>query len=191
MANEDFHIRPARRDDAAFLLPLIDRAGEGIPEYIWAQMAAPCEDPWAVGRRRVESEDAGISYRNAWIAELAGRAAGCLLAYRQPDVAPPPDPDLPSMFVPLQELEDAAPGTGYVYILSTVAGMRGRGVGTRLLDFAEHYRGPNGMSLIVADNNLGAKSLYERRGYAEAARRRMVKNGWQSPGTDWILMVKP
>lgn len=154
-------------------------------------MAAPGEDPWAVGRRRVESEDAGISYRNAWVAELGGRPAGCLIAYRQPDMAPPLDPDLPSMFVPLQELENAAPGTGYVYILSTVDEMRGRGVGTRLLDFAERYRGPNGMSLIVADNNLGAKRLYERCGYAEAARRRMVKNGWRSEGTDWILMVKP
>lgn len=159
MAVKDFHIRPARHDDADFLLPLINRAGEGIPEYIWA--------------------------------ELEGRPAGCLIAYQQPDVAPPLDPDLPSMLAPLQELENEAPGTGYVYVLSTAAGMRGRGVGTRLLDFAERYRGPNGMSLIVADNNTGAKKLYERCGYAEAARRRMVKKGWQSEGTDWILMVKP
>jgi ribosomal protein S18 acetylase RimI-like enzyme len=191
MATEDFKIRPARQDDAHFLLPLINRAGEGIPEYIWAQMAAPGENPWAVGRRRVEGEDAGISYRNAWVAEMEGQPAGCVIAYRQPDVAPPLDPDLPSMFVPLQELENEAPGTGYVYVLSTAAELRGRGVGTRLLDFAERYRGPNGMSLIVADNNIGARWLYERCGYAEAGRRRMVKNGWQSPGTDWILMVKP
>jgi ribosomal protein S18 acetylase RimI-like enzyme len=47
------------------------------------------------------------------------------------------------------------------------------------------------MSLIVADNNTGAKALYERCGYREATRRRMVKDGWDSPGSDWILMVKP
>jgi ribosomal protein S18 acetylase RimI-like enzyme len=91
----------------------------------------------------------------------------------------------------LQELENAAPGTGYVYILSTSREMRSRGVGTRLLSFAERYRGSNGMSLIVADNNARAKSLYERCGYAEVARRSMVKEDWQSLGADWILMVKP
>jgi ribosomal protein S18 acetylase RimI-like enzyme len=108
-----------------------------------------------------------------------------------PDPPPPLDPDLPPLFVPLQELENEAPGTGYVHILSTLREMRGRGVGKRLLDFADRYRGPNGMSIIVADNNHGARRLYERCGYREAARRRMVKNGWQSEGTAWILMVKP
>lgn len=191
MPEEVIHVREARRDDADFLLPLINRAGEGIPEYIWAQMAAPDEDPWDVGRARVESVDSPISHRNAWIAELAGQPAGCLVAHRQPDVMPPIDPDMPTMFVPLQELENEAPGTGYVHILSTVREMRGRGVGTRLLDFAERYRGPNGMSIIVADNNAGARRLYQRCGYGEVARRRMVKNGWQSRGAEWILMVKP
>lgn len=191
MPEEVIHVREARRDDADFLLPLINRAGEGIPEYIWAQMAAPDEDPWDVGRARVESVDSPISHRNAWIAELAGQPAGCLVAHRQPDVMPPIDPDMPTMFVPLQELENQAPGTGYVHILSTVREMRGRGVGTRLLDFAERYRGPNGMSIIVADNNAGARRLYQRCGYGEVARRRMVKNGWQSRGAEWILMVKP
>lgn len=191
MVHDEIQIRAARREDADFLLPLINRAGEGIPEFIWAQMAAAGQDPWDVGRARIESEDSAISHRNAWIAELTGRPAGCLVAHRQPEVMAPIDPDMPSMFVPLQELENEAPGTGYVHILSTVREMRGRGVGTRLLEFAERYRGPNGMSIIVADNNAGAKRLYERCGYTEAARRRMVKNGWQSAGSEWILLVKP
>jgi ribosomal protein S18 acetylase RimI-like enzyme len=190
LAVDDILIRAAQPEDSDFLLPLINRAGEGIPEYIWAQMAAPDQDPWAVGRERIESVDSAISHRNAWIGELDGQPAGCLVVHRQPDVMPPIDPDMPPMFIPLQELENEAPGTGYVHILSTVREMRGRGVGTRLLDFAERYRGANGMSIIVADNNPGARRLYERCGYTEAARRRIVKNGWQSQGTEWILMVK-
>ncbi len=185
------NIRRAVPEDARFVPPLINRAGEGIPKHIWAQMATPSQDPWDVGRARVESESSGISYRHAWIAEVEGRRAGCLIARRQPDVPPPLDPKSPSLFVPLQELENGASGTGYVYILSTIREMRGRGVGTRLLSFAEKYRGPNGMSLIVADHNVRAKRLYERCGYAEGARRRMVKNDWQCPGTNWILMIKP
>ena len=185
------NVRRALPEDASFLAPLINRAGEGIPKHIWAQMATPGQDLWDVGRARVESENSGISYRQVWIAEVGGRRAGCLIVRQQPDVPPPLDPKLPSLFVPLQELENEAPGTGYVYILSTIREMRGRGVGTRLLSFAERYRGPNGMSLIVADINVRAKSLYERCGYADVARRRMVKNDWQNPGTNWILMVKP
>jgi ribosomal protein S18 acetylase RimI-like enzyme len=60
-----------------------------------------------------------------------------------------------------------------------------------LLAFAERWRGPRGMSLIVSDNNEGARRLYEREGYAEVGRRRMVKLDWESTGTDWILMRKP
>lgn len=191
MILRNIEIRRARLEDADLLLPLMNRAGEGIPEYIWAQLAAPGQDPWDVGRTRFESEDAGISYRHVWVAETEGKIAGCLVVRRQPEVPPPLDPAMPSLFVPLQELENEAPGTGYLYVLSATREMRGRGIGTRLLNFAEQYRGPKGMSLIVADNNVRAKSLYERCGYVEAARRRMVKEGWQSPGTYWILMLKP
>jgi len=188
---DDADIRRARIEDVDFLLPLINRASEGIAEHIWAQMAAPGQDSWEVGRARVGSEDSGISYRHAWVCEYKGRPAGCLIVRRQPDVALPMDPELPDLFVPFQELENAATGTGYVYVLSTCREMRGRGIGTRLLSFAERFRGHNGMSLIVADSNTRVKALYERCGYAEAARRPMVKGTWQSPGTHWILMVKP
>ncbi|WP_193369226.1 GNAT family N-acetyltransferase [Pelagibius marinus] len=191
MPLDDFTIRPGKPEDAEFLLPLINRAGEDIPERIWAQMAGPGESSWEVGRARILSEDSGISYRHSWIAEAEGRPAGCLITRALPDPSPPLDPDLPPLFVPLQELENEAPGTGYVYVLSTLREMRGRGIGTRLLGFAERYRGPRGMSLIVADNNTGAKALYERCGYREAARRHMVKDGWDSPGSEWILMLKP
>ena len=33
--------------------------------------------------------------------------------------------------------------------------------------------------------------FFERNGYMEAARRPMIKDGWQTRGTDWILMRKP
>jgi len=187
----DLEIRPARPEDAEFLVPLINRAGEGIPKHVWTSLASVGQSPLDVGVARVRSDDAGISWKKVWVAEVGGLRAGCLIAYRQPDTPQPIAPDMPPMFVPLQELENAAPGTGYVNIVSTARGMRGRGIGTRLLQFAERYAGPNGMSLIVADNNVDARRLYERCGYRETARRRMIKNGWQSTGSDWVLMVKP
>jgi ribosomal protein S18 acetylase RimI-like enzyme len=47
-----------------------------------------------------------------------------------------------------------------------------------------------GLSIIVSDDNTGARRLYERTGYREVARRTKVKNGWQNPGKDWVLLVK-
>ena len=46
------------------------------------------------------------------------------------------------------------------------------------------------MSVIVADANQGARRLYERCGYRRRAQRPMVKEGWASPSTSWVLLVK-
>ncbi|MBA4490754.1 GNAT family N-acetyltransferase [Paracoccus sp. S1E-3] len=184
-------IRPANVNDAAFLLPLVDAAGEGIPAYVWSTMAAPGQDPREIGMARIGGNSAAVSWRNAWVAELDAVPAGCLFTYAQPERPEPVPADLPPIFVPLQELENEAPATGYVYILATHPDMQGRGVGRALLRFAERWRGPRGMSLIVADNNLPAIGLYQSEGYQVAAQRRIVTNGWRTKGQNWLLMLKP
>ena len=58
----------ARRgaSDAADLARLVDLAGEGLPSYLWARMAEPGEDAFAVGERRRAARDEGaFSWRNA------------------------------------------------------------------------------------------------------------------------------
>ncbi|MEL6578006.1 MAG: GNAT family N-acetyltransferase, partial [Pseudomonadota bacterium] len=70
----------------------------------------------------------------------------------------------------------------------------GGGWGTKLLELAEEIAlgmGCKELSIIVADNNTGARRLYERFGFREADRRAMVKGEWQSEGTEWVLMRKP
>ncbi|MDX1709899.1 MAG: GNAT family N-acetyltransferase [Rhodovibrionaceae bacterium] len=184
------NIRPGNIRDAPLIARLANEAAEGMPLHLWRAMGEPGQDPWQVGIRRAGSEDAKISYRNAWIAEVDGRSVGCLIAYRQPASCEAIPEDTPAIFLPLLELEREAPGTGYVYVLCTLPEARGMGIGTSLLQFAERYRGPRGMSLIVSDANLGARRLYERCGYRAVASRPMVKNGWQNPGTAWMLMIK-
>jgi ribosomal protein S18 acetylase RimI-like enzyme len=80
-----------------------------------------------------------------------------------------------------------------VNVLATYAAYRGRGYGTRLLGIADQLAaatGRTGLSIIVADANAGARRLYERCGYAEAAERPMIKEGWESPGENWVLLIK-
>jgi ribosomal protein S18 acetylase RimI-like enzyme len=97
------------------------------------------------------------------------------------------------MFVPLQELENLAPGTWYVNVLAAYPEHRGRGRGTALLAVADRVAAANaskGLSIIVSDSNTGARCLYERSGYREMGRRAKIKEGWQNPGTEWVLLTK-
>jgi hypothetical protein len=50
-------VRPATVGDAALLAELINYAGEGLPLYLWGEMAEPGESAWDVGRRRAAREE--------------------------------------------------------------------------------------------------------------------------------------
>ena len=86
-------------------------AGEGMPFYLWTDMAGPDGDAWEIGRQRALRDSGGFSWRNATMAEADGAIAGCLIGYRLADVPEPVDlGSLPPMFAPLEELEEVAPG---------------------------------------------------------------------------------
>jgi ribosomal protein S18 acetylase RimI-like enzyme len=193
MTKIDVSFRRATLADAAALAELVHFAGEGLGLALWTQLAGPGGDPWEIGRKRVRSETGGFSYRHALIAELAGKPAGALIGYPLGEEPEPIADALPALLVPLHELTSLAPATWYVHALSAYPKHRGRGLGTALLTEADRLAaraGTLGLSLIVSDTNTGARRLYERSGYREAARRRMVKDGWQHPGIEWVLLRK-
>lgn len=185
--------RPARIEDAAMLAELVNYAGEGLPLYLWGKIAATGETPWDVARQRAARESGSFSYRNATIIEHSGKAAGSLIGYAIPEVAEPITADMPARFVPLQQLENLAPGTWYVNVLAVLPPYRGRGLGTEMLRLADrtgNELGCRGMSVIVSDANRGARQLYERMGYVETAKRPMIKEGWINDGIEWVLLTK-
>ena len=186
--------RSATPDDAAALADFVNMAGEGMPLYLWGRMAEPGEDAWAVGRARAVRESGSFSYRNAIVLEEDARVAAALIGYRLPDTPEPIDyATMPAMFVGLQELENLAPKTWYVNVVAVYPEHRGKGFGTKLLALAEdlgHETDADGMSIIVADANIAARRLYERTGYRPAATRKIVKESWESPAEEWILLLK-
>jgi ribosomal protein S18 acetylase RimI-like enzyme len=194
MITLDPPFRRATPADAPALADLVHFASEGLALHIWTKAAGPSGDPWDVGRERARRQTGSFSYRNAVVAESGGRVAAALIGYPLPD-RPEPIPDtMPAMFVPLQELENLAPGTWYVNVLAAYPQDRGKGHGAALLAIAERLAadtGRKGLSIIVSDANTGARRLYERCGYRETARRRKVKDDWAAAGTDWVLLVKP
>ena len=193
MENPSPPFRPAVIEDAPILAELVNYAGEGLPLYLWAKMAAAGETAWDVGRRRAARDEGSFSYRNAIMIEHDGHCAGCLIGYGIADDPEPIAADMPAMFVPMQELENLAPGTWYVNVLAVLPQFRGHGLGTKLLALAEgtaRALGKRGLSVIVADSNLGARKLYERCGYREYAKRAAVKQDWANDLTSWVLLTK-
>jgi ribosomal protein S18 acetylase RimI-like enzyme len=193
MTEIDTPFQRATLADADALAELVQFASEGLALCLWTKLAGPGGDPWDIGRKRVSGETGGVSYRNALIADVAGRPAGALIGYPLGAEAEPIADTLPAMLAPLHELTRMAPDTWYVHALAAYPQHRGRGLGTALLAEADKRAaraGKPGLSLIVTDTNTGARRLYERRGYREAARCKMVKEDWQHPGTNWVLLTK-
>ena len=129
ISNEHVTIRDARKHDCAELAQLINIAGEGLPLYLWRQMAGPGKDPWEIGRERAARDSGGFSYQNSVVAEVDGHIVGILLGY--PVAAGPEAIDaanVPPMFEPLLELEHLAAGTWYVNAVATFPDARGLGV---------------------------------------------------------------
>jgi ribosomal protein S18 acetylase RimI-like enzyme len=185
--------RRATPADVDALAELVQFASEGFALSFWTTLAGRDGNPWDIGRARVSSETGGLSYRNAIVAELAGRPICCLIGYALGDETEPAAGDLPPLLVPLQALMNLASGTWYVHVLAAYPQYRGSGYGSALLAQAERLAagaGRSGLSLIVTDTNTGARRLYERCGYGEAARRKIVKAQWQHPATDWVLLTK-
>jgi ribosomal protein S18 acetylase RimI-like enzyme len=186
--------RRARVDDALAMTELVNMAGEGLPFYLWSQLASGSQSAWDIGQERARRDYGGFSFRNTVVRAESGKVVAALIGYPLDDTPEPVDySSLPSLFVPLQELEDMAPGTWYVNVLATYPQFRGKGYGSELLGIAESIArdtDKHGLSIIVADTNKAARRLYERAGYREKARRPLVKEQFQHPGKNWVLLVK-
>ena len=186
-------LRHAMPADAPAMADLVHFASEGLALYLWTTIARTGVDPWAIGRERAERDAGSFSYRNTILVDGDRRVAAGLIGYPLADTPEPMPDNFPAIAVPLQELEDLVPGTWYVNVLAAYPEQRGKGYGTALLGVAEQFARATlrrGMSIIVADSNTGARRLYERCGYREVARRRMVKDGWQHPGAEFVLLTK-
>ncbi len=187
-------IRRAKVEDSPKLAELMNLAGEGIPAYLWEQMAASDEDPMAIGARRVARTEGGFSYTNAYVASCGDAIAGMLLGYKLPDPHDPgPMEEVPSVVRPLMELESLVPGSWYVNAVATDSTYRGQGIGSKLMERAEQlaaYSNTATLSLIVAEENTSAMTFYENLGYQVIERRQIVHYPGCPHTGDWILMKK-
>lgn len=190
MISLEYPFRLATPEDAAALADLVNFAGEGLPYHVWTQMAQGNQDPWKIGQSRqaAKAEEGQIVVIDTGEGAVAG-----LTGYAIGDRPEQIGEDLPALFRPLQELENLALQSWYVNVLACYPEHRGKGYGTKLLRLAEQIAADEKlktMSVIVAGNNVGARRLYERQGYAEAARRPCIRDGWETETEEWVLLTK-
>jgi ribosomal protein S18 acetylase RimI-like enzyme len=186
----DIQFRPAEKSDCRTIASLYSISSDGVADYIWTKLAQPGEDLLDVGQRRYERENSLFSYQNCTLATQAETIVGMLVAFPMfvdETAAPEEDPVL----APYSKLEDD--NSYYVCGVAVFPEYRNRGIGTQLMKLAETQaiaKGVTNLSLIVFEQNVGAKRLYDRLGYRELAREAIVPHPLIHFTGDAILMVK-
>ena len=182
-------IRPARKADARQIARLFLMSSDGVAAYIWSKSAAATGDLLDIGAARYARENTAFSYQNCHLAEIGGQICGMLHAF---EMEAGGDPETDPVLRPYSELED--PGSLYVSAIAVDEAFRRRGIGRRLLDFAEGLaveRALPRVSLICAELNKPALALYLARGYGIADRRAVVPHpSLHYDDGDAYLMVK-
>lgn len=118
-------IQKATPDDAPLLVRVIDMARGGVVPTIWAEMAPPGMDGSGAGLALIAAEDGDFSYPNGFIAERDVAEMGGLTGYALPTTPQPAGPDVPEVFIIIDELAQLVPKG------------RRQGVGAALLNQAE------------------------------------------------------
>ena len=192
LPNNALFIRPARREDCFEIARLLLMASEGLAEFVWGSMAQPGESPIDTGARRCATDAITCSYRNCFIAELANTTVGMLNSFPMEKRENSDDQRDKGISQPFIELQDY--GSLFVAGVVVYPNRRGRGIGSRLLATAEQqavFFGLDRLSLICLEQNQDAMRFYNRLGFREIDRRRLVPNPALRLGEgDAVLLTK-
>lgn len=189
------NFRWAHAGDARTIAELFAESSGGVAEYVWTQIDADA-DPLDTGEVRYKRTGTEFSYENCVLAEVDGQVAGMMVSFPMPGHADTAndnhDADVDPVLRPYDELE--VPGSYYICGIAMFPEFRGMGLGTRFLEFAKSRAAAERcgtLSLIVFEENTGAKRLYERQGYTVVDRRAVVPHPCIRYTGDALLMTAP
>ena len=205
MSEPTILIRPALPDDAPTAAQLLYQTMGRLADYIFGS------EPQRTVIETITSLYCSpgknrLSYRHAWILELEDMPAGILVAYPGSDVHRLDLETglslagwfrLPSLArlvwralsIPGKE---ALPGEYYLSNVAVLPGFQGRGLGARLLAFAEEQARElqiTRCSLCVDMDNTSARRLYERTGY-HVCHAQFYRQAAERAGKGYFRMVK-
>jgi ribosomal protein S18 acetylase RimI-like enzyme len=184
-----YTIRPAHKPDCRRIAELYRVSSDGVADYIWTRLAQPGEDILDVGRKRYERESTPFSYRNCRLVEFERSVVAMIVAF--PMEVDEDYEETDPILLPYSVLEEDQ--SYYICGMAVDEEYRGKGIGTMLLEEAERscvQLGFSKLSLIVFEQNVGARRLYERCGYVETRRHPVVPHPLIHYTGDALLMVK-
>ena len=190
----DVELRPALKLDSRTIAELYRISSDGVADYIWTGLVQPGENLLDVGERRYARDNTDFSYQNVTLALVGAEIAGMLAAYAMGPVPQSGDEfdfDVDPVLLPYHRLEQ--PNSYYISGMAVFQKHRGHGTGTRLLELAADKARASGLrqlSLIVFEQNTGARRLYDRAGFREVMREPVVPHRLIHYSGDALLLVK-
>ncbi len=178
-------IRPARRDDAASLTPLVYASGPAVFDYVFGAAGRPATD---FLHYALASGEGLLGWRAHHVAEQDGEVIGSVALYAGDDAVRLSRVTVMQYFrfhlpwtafgvlrraMRVGEMQ-APPGERDLYIahLAVADHWRRRGIASRMLAYAQRVAALHGCRhsvLDVADGNIAARRLYERHGFFTAS----------------------
>ena len=182
--SESIHVRQADQNDARFLVPLIAESSGGVWPAVWKALANEGESIEASGARYLADPANDLSVRNTILIESNGARLGAMTSYREKHIPSSGHSssdrsslpvDLSKALLPYRELSD--PNSLFIAEICFLPEARGKGLGTRLLEYARNLAiemGLPSVTLRVFSENVGAIRLYERSGFQKVDKRPVI-----------------
>lgn len=207
--------RAATIDDCYTIAQLFRIASDGVSDYLWSTLSDqyPGLTLIEIGAERYTNPDSLFSYKNCVLAEQNGEAIGMMLTFPMtaeesqgvateliPNVleasqvteqSEPSEPSEPDVLAPYN-LE--ALGTWYICALALFPKFRRQGIGTQFLKLAHRQAAEQGfseLSLLCFEQNTEALKLYQRHGFQNIDRARVVPHPLIHHTGDILLMTVP
>ncbi|MDA2918393.1 GNAT family N-acetyltransferase [Desulfobacterota bacterium AH_259_B03_O07] len=184
--------RPAKKEDSRTISHLFSIFSDGISDYTWKTLADPGEEVLDVGERRYSRDNTPFSYQNCTVAEIGGEIVGMIAAFPMETLeSNDGEMDVDPVLAPYSKLEQ--PNSYWIGGMAVFPEYRRKGYGSKFLEIAEQQAKDLGLSLlslIVFEQNEGAKRLYDRHVYYEIGREKVVPHELIHVTGYALLMVK-
>jgi ribosomal protein S18 acetylase RimI-like enzyme len=193
----EYRLRPAVRSDCEVIARAIALSSGGYAQIGWQERQAdyPGLGLLEIGSRLYARDEPPFTWRNCTVAE-ADQPLGVMLAYGidasyesvEPAVGGD-DETTRDVFYPARM---EVPDSWYICGMTIFEPWRGRGIGSRLLRFANEQAARMGyrrLSLIAFEQNQGSVRLYLRHGFRIVERRRIVAHAMIEYTGDALLMT--
>jgi GNAT superfamily N-acetyltransferase len=189
---EEMLFRAALPGDSYALAELAITAGDGLYEFLLQEMA-PKEMLAGLMSRSIKHGTGGLSWRNCFVAVDQGVVIGMINAFpaewlrnEEEDILPQ---DRVRVLEPIDQAQDWE--SFLVNGVAVQAGHRRQGIGKRLMEWSVEQAKARGFARITAnlwEDNLAARSLFEKQGFRMKTRIEVVAHPELSHTSGSLLM---